>query len=767
VVADDGKFLYRLHFHIVSSHQSQALHMVLGLTDAEAPFAPESSTGGRAWGLAPCRGELMKAQNCCQRGRADAIMEETLYGCASGASVFVWIDMAQRRCHFSLNDGAPVDAGVELTPSVRPWVRMAIKGDAIELRACERRGSLPPALVQPHLSPAAAPSTDMIGAYAGVHDSLPTLASNPPAPAPPGNSISSSVSSLSVSSASRPPTKSPWSSINREQARALMPLNSTQLRKGAETKSWPPVAPGTLSDEPPCPPPPFGLQADCLDLTQWSSSAKYAQQHMLDFDDRVGDGFVDAGRGSPLRSVAEWRAEPMNIDAREILHVELNAPKLRECLETARLAIRHETSLRAKFKKLALLCDSELGGPAPIGVPALAEADVRAVKHELRSNVLPLHKLLERNGAGRHRALLFKVLCDELAREPEHAAMRCRLVRGSYGISQARGGHAWNVVLVDGTPYVCDVMYAAGKLYDETSDRARDYQRLESAALKSEASDVYSDVGSQASLLQHQTGGRLIRKAELQFLGKIGSGHFGVVQRALYRHDFVAVKQIHLDRLSVDEDDQKKVRDNFLSELQLVSSLRHRHLVEFYGAGDSDRGELFIITELMEKGSLADCLRTNPSEFRWARLGKKILLDAAKGMLFLHEFTPPLTHFDIKPHNILVSQDNVGKLCDFGLTKPMRQTVTAPAGMTTMYAAPEVLMGKGGSEKSDIFSFGVSVLEVYQGRAPSRASGFKVQADASIETLLCGDANTHSGCLCEDPQHRPTAYQVREHMRVQ
>jgi len=83
------------------------------------------------------------------------------------------------------------------------------------------------------------------------------------------------------------------------------------------------------------------------------------------------------------------------------------------------------------------------------------------------------------------------------------------------------------------------------------------------------------------------------------------------------------------------------------------------------------------------------------------------------------------------------------------------------------YAAPEVLMGKGGSEKSDIFSFGVSVLEVYQGRAPSRASGFKVQADASIETLLCGDANTHSGCLCEDPQHRPTAYQVREHMRVQ
>lgn len=136
---------------------------------------------------------------------------------------------------------------------------------------------------------------------------------------------------------------------------------------------------------------------------------------------------------------------------------------------------------------------------------------------------------------------------------------------------------------------------------------------------------------------------------------------------------------------------------------------------------------------------------------------------------------------------LAVVADNVGKLCDFGLTKQMRQTVTAPAGMTTMcaftsqaisggsdmssgtgeepvglafevhaaslsggekerfsvhvsieeishamhrgrYAAPEVLSGKGGSEKSDIFSFGVSVLEVYQGAPPNRAAGFRVQA---------------------------------------
>ena len=125
------------------------------------------------------------------------------------------------------------------------------------------------------------------------------------------------------------------------------------------------------------------------------------------------------------------------------------------------------------------------------------------------------------------------------------------------------------------------------------------------------------------------------------------------------------------------------------------------------------------------------------------------MLDASKGMLFLHAFTPPLTHFDIKPLNILVSADNVGKLCDFGLTKPMRQTVTSPAGMTAMYAAPEVLSGRGGGEKSDVFSFGVSVLEVYRGRPPNRRSGFQVSSQCS--SLSSAQSNTrltaHSNTL--------------------
>jgi len=228
-----------------------------------------------------------------------------------------------------------------------------------------------------------------------------------------------------------------------------------------------------------------------------------------------------------------------------------------------------------------------------------------------------------------------------------------------------------------------------------------------------------------------------------------------VVHRGLWRHDAVAVKQLKRERCHVEQ-----AAADFLTELQLLATLRHRHLVEFYGAGDTDQGDLFIVTELMERGSLADCLRNHAEEFAWSKLGRKVMLDASKGMLFLHAFTPPLTHFDIKPLNILVSADNVGKLCDFGLTKPMRQTVTSPAGMTAMYAAPEVLSGRGGGEKSDVFSFGVSVLEVYRGRPPNRRSGFQVGAGWPVEELLRGDVDGHLGCLCERPQGRPTALQV-------
>ena len=192
----------------------------------------------------------------------------------------------------------------------------------------------------------------------------------------------------------------------------------------------------------------------------------------------------------------------------------------------------------------------------------------------------------------------------------------------------------------------------------------------------------------------------VIQRGELQIGNQLGSGAFGIVYKALWKGDVVAVKQVRSERL----ENREGAKEDFMKELGLMLSLCHRHIVNCYG-GSCDP-ELVLVMELMERGSLSDCLRNHPTEFAWAELGQKILYDAAKGLVYLHSFSPPIAHFDIKPLNVLISADNTAKLADVGLTRQMMSTVTMPQGWTPNYAAPEVLQRIGANEKSDIYSFG-------------------------------------------------------------
>jgi len=253
----------------------------------------------------------------------------------------------------------------------------------------------------------------------------------------------------------------------------------------------------------------------------------------------------------------------------------------------------------------------------------------------------------------------------------------------------------------------------------------------------------------------------LIRWSELSIGRKLGSGGFGVVYAAQWKYDDVAVKQIKPELIA--EGDLTKAKKDFQAELELLLSLRYRNIVNCYGG--SCEKEFVIVTELMERGSLADCLREHRDEFAWARLGKKVLHDAAKGLLYLHSQSPPLVHFDIKPLNVLVSADNLGKLADVGLTRRMEHTVTSPAGYTFVYAAPEIKNGRKANEKSDIYSFGVMIWEVVSGRQPSRFDGIDVDASWPVVALLQrGGATGHRGALAQEMDARPTALQLKDEL---
>lgn len=215
---------------------------------------------------------------------------------------------------------------------------------------------------------------------------------------------------------------------------------------------------------------------------------------------------------------------------------------------------------------------------------------------------------------------------------------------------------------------------------------------------------------------------------------KLGEGAFGEVFRcatALLNHDrishskFVAVKRFK--QIPINECMNSK--EEFLSEMNLMSNFRHPNLVKLYG--HSDDGPFFcIVTEYLENGSLYNYLFgpvRRPLNFK-QRL--RIFLDIVDAIVYLHTYVTtdpngghinkPYIHRDIKSANILLDNHLRARLGDLGLvrqgsTSNVETTmVTTTIKGTTVYMAPEAFRGDV-SVKVDTFSFGVVSLELWTG----------------------------------------------------
>ena len=105
-------------------------------------------------------------------------------------------------------------------------------------------------------------------------------------------------------------------------------------------------------------------------------------------------------------------------------------------------------------------------------------------------------------------------------------------------------------------------------------------------------------------------------------------------------------------------------------------------------------------------------------------------------------------------------------LRDVGLAKQLIATVTQPGGWTPAYAAPEVLMRRGANEKSDIYSFGLMIWQVYTTRQPTLCDECNVESGWPIKGLLNGSIAGHRGALAIEKNHRPTAVQLKEELEL-
>lgn len=157
----------------------------------------------------------------------------------------------------------------------------------------------------------------------------------------------------------------------------------------------------------------------------------------------------------------------------------------------------------------------------------------------------------------------------------------------------------------------------------------------------------------------------------------------------------------------------------WLAEVTYLGQLRHKNLVKLIGYCSESDNKL-LVYEYMQKGSLENHLfKRGAQQISWA-MRVKIAIDVAHGLSFLHSLETQVIFRDLKGSNILLDSDFNAKLSDFGLARngPTgdKTHVSTKVVGTRGYAAPEYVATGHLSVKSDIYSFGVVLLELLSGR---------------------------------------------------
>ncbi|KAK5802936.1 LEAF RUST 10 DISEASE-RESISTANCE LOCUS RECEPTOR-LIKE PROTEIN KINASE-like 1.2 isoform X2 [Gossypium arboreum] len=269
---------------------------------------------------------------------------------------------------------------------------------------------------------------------------------------------------------------------------------------------------------------------------------------------------------------------------------------------------------------------------------------------------------------------------------------------------------------------------------------------------------------------------------------ELGDGGFGAVYYGKLRDGrAVAIKRLY-------ENNYKRV-EQFMNEVWILTKLHHRNLVSLYGCTSRHSRELLLVYEYVSNGTVADHLhgqRAKPGALSWS-IRLDIAIETADALSYLH--ASQTIHRDVKTNNILLDNNFTVKVADFGLSRLFPTDVThvstAPQG-TPGYVDPEYHQCYQLTEKSDVFSFGVVLVELISSKPAvditrhrheinlSNMAINKIQnralhelvdpslgfeSDYKVRKMITGVAEVAFQCLQNEKEMRPTMAQVLEALK--
>jgi|GEM_PF-5027169 hypothetical protein len=188
------------------------------------------------------------------------------------------------------------------------------------------------------------------------------------------------------------------------------------------------------------------------------------------------------------------------------------------------------------------------------------------------------------------------------------------------------------------------------------------------------------------------------------------TGSFGHVYRGEYAHEPIAVKVLpHFE-----DADAKQ----FYHEVGVMSRLHSNYIARFYGASVTD-GQAAVVMAYYENGSLYDYLQQKGQQLDWPNK-QKLMLELCYGLAYLHQQN--VIHRDLKSANVLIDENGLSKITDFGLASAVKMSVgtIATRSQALDWMPPEYWRQEKLTTASDVYSLGVILLEIVTGRPPMR-----------------------------------------------